>query len=75
MEAAVNRLAFLCPDGCRGWEHHGNATITYLTEVIDAEFYEVPAPDAPATGVEHLDHDIVRHLDRFRRQWTAETAA
>ena len=72
MERYVERLAFLCPDGCRGWWHHANATVAYLQDVIDADFYEMPRPAYPDTGVAHLNEDLARHRDYFNRRWAID---
>ena len=69
MERYVERLAFLCPDSCRGWWHHARETVRHLTEVIDADYYDLPRPTYPDTGIPHLNEDIARHRDWFDQRW------
>ena len=72
-ERFVNRVSFLCDIRCREkcgratWTHHAWALLQFLANSVDAEFYGDKRP-TPATGIAHLDADLVRHRDRLERR-------
>ena len=70
VERYVAKVGFLCPKGCRDWWHHAEATVGYLSECIEAEFYGVERPPLDS-GIAHLDADIARHLEWFDQKWGA----
>jgi hypothetical protein len=69
-EAQVRRATFLCDDRCRElvgrstWTHHAWALLQFLADTIDASWYDELRPE-PATGIPHLDADLIRYRDRF----------